>query len=269
MKRIIALNTNTYHGFSVEEALNEAARLGFRYIELTATKAWTEHVYKDMSFEYLQSIKDRMSALGLESIGFSGHCNLMDKERLKDFICNIHLAKFFGAKYIVSSVGEAHLSDKNESDELLLENVKTLLPLLKKEDMKLVIETHGKHSSAAVLKEITDKIGSEYVGINYDTANVIFYSELRPETDIEICMDKVIYMHIKDKAGENKEWNFPALGKGNVDFECIFKKLEEKNNFCPLSIEIEFTKDGVKDIEEVSKAVEESVLYLKERGYVL
>ena len=267
MERIIAVNTNTYHGFGIEETLYEIKKAGFKYIELTATKGWTEHVYKDMSFEYLQSIKDLMYRLNLECVGFSGHSNLLDKDRLKDFICNIHLAKFFGAKYIVSSVGEAHLKDKECEDADLIKNIKELIETLESEDVKLVLETHGDHSNAGVLKDIIDKVDSKYVGINYDTANVIFYSNVRPEFDIDFCIKDVSYMHLKDKAGENKEWNFPALGKGNIDFDTIFKKLSAENNYCPFSIEIEFTEKGVKDIHEVTKAVSDSAAYLKKKGF--
>ena len=118
-----------------------------------------------------------------------------------------------------------------------------------------------------MLKDIIDKVDSKYVGINYDTANVIFYSNVRPEVDIDFCIKDVLYMHLKDKAGKNNEWNFPALGKGNIDFDIIFKKLGLENNNCPFSIEIEFTEKGVKDIEDVTKAVIDSAAYLKKKGF--
>ena len=39
MGRIIAVNSNCYHGYSIEQAIDGIAAAGFRYIELTATKA--------------------------------------------------------------------------------------------------------------------------------------------------------------------------------------------------------------------------------------
>ena len=45
MGRIIAVNSNCYHGYSIEQAIDGIAAAGFRYIELTATKGWTEHVF--------------------------------------------------------------------------------------------------------------------------------------------------------------------------------------------------------------------------------
>ena len=44
MKNIISVSTNTYHGFSVGEALEGTAAAGFKYVELTAVERWTEHI---------------------------------------------------------------------------------------------------------------------------------------------------------------------------------------------------------------------------------
>jgi hypothetical protein len=46
----------------------------------------------------------------------------------------------------------------------------------------------------------------------------------------------------------------------------IMDKLERAKNNCPLSIEIEFTKDGAKDLDEVNQAVKDSYDYLKKLG---
>lgn len=57
MKRIIGVNSNCYHGYSIEEAIRGASAAGFHYIELTATKGWTEHVFPDQSFHRLLEVK--------------------------------------------------------------------------------------------------------------------------------------------------------------------------------------------------------------------
>ena len=63
MKRIIAVNSNCYHGYTIEEAIAGIREAGFHYIELTATKGWTEHVFPDMSFERLLATGRRLMAL--------------------------------------------------------------------------------------------------------------------------------------------------------------------------------------------------------------
>ena len=138
MDRIIAVNSNCYHGYSIEEAIAGIKAAGFKYIELTATKGWTEHVFPDQSFERLLEVKDLLEEAGLIPFAMSGHTNLMDTERIPDFVKNIRLAHFFGAKYIVSSIGEAHLKDNAvASNEVVAEHIKGFLPYLEKYDMIL------------------------------------------------------------------------------------------------------------------------------------
>lgn len=267
MGRIIAVNSNTYHGFSIHDAIAGISATGFKYIELTATKGWTEHVFPTMSFQDLCKIKDELDTAGLVPFALSGHCNLMDRERLIDFVLNIKLAAFFGCDYIVSSVGEAHIKDNAEtSDYEVAEHIKEILPYLEKYNMTLCLETHGKHATGRQLKTIVELVDSPKVVINYDTANVIFYGNVNLEEDLESCIERIGYIHLKDKAGAYNEWNFPALGKGDVDFKMIMDKLDKANNNCPLSIEIEFTKEGVKDLDEVNRAVKDSYQYLKYLG---
>ena len=55
-ERIIAVNSNCYHGYSIEEAIAGIKAAGFRYIELTATKGWTEHVFPDQPLVAVSSI---------------------------------------------------------------------------------------------------------------------------------------------------------------------------------------------------------------------
>ncbi len=267
MKRLVAVNSNCYHGYSIEEAIEGIQAAGFHYIELTATKGWTEHVFPTMSFNYLCSVQDKLEAANLRPFSLSGHTNLMDTERIGDFIANMRLAAFFGCDYIVSSIGEAHLKDQAvASNEEVARHIQDLLPYLEQYGLQLVLENHGEHSTGQVIKEIVNLVGSERVRVNYDTANVIYFAGIQPTQDLPTCMDKVAYLHVKDKLGGQGEWNFPALGKGQVDFPALLKILDGAKNNSPFSIEIEFTKNGPKDLAEINEAVKESARYLKSLG---
>lgn len=270
MKRIVGINSNCYHGYSIEEAIRGAAEAGFHYMELTATKGWTEHVFPDQPFRQLLRVKDMLREYDMVPFSMSGHCSLMDEARMGDFIDNIRLAAFFDCDYIVSSIGEAHLADAAEaSNETVARHIGVFLPYLEEAGMQLVLEVHGDHGSGRILKEIVELVDSPLVKINYDTANAIFYGGVDVARDLEECLDQVAYMHLKDKAGEQKEWNFPALGEGYVDFPRIFEIMERAKNGCPFSVEIEFTKEGPKDLEEINRAVKKSADYLRQAGYTL
>lgn len=269
-KRIIAVNSNCYHGYSIEEAAAGIQAAGFHYIELTATKGWTEHVFPDQSFARLLEVQDLLKQHDLVPFAMSGHTNLMDTARIGDFVRNIRLAHFFGCDYIVSSIGEAHLEDRAvASNETVAEHIKGLIPYLEEYDMTLVLETHGDHGTGAILKQICTLVDSPRVLINYDTANAIFYGDVDVTADFAGCLDKIGYVHLKDKAGGRQTWDFPALGKGYVDFPPLFKMMDEADNMSPYSIEIEFTQAGPKDLAEIDRAVLDSAAYLKAQGFQL
>lgn len=271
MKRILAVNSNCYHGFPIEDAIEGIQRAGFHYIELTATKGWTEHVFPDQSFECLAQVQDLLRAADLTPFSMSGHCNLMDEKRIGDFVMNMRLAAFFGCRYIVSSIGEAHLHDQSVADNATVAaHIAALVPELDRHGLTLVLETHGNdHGTGEVLSDIVRRVGSDRVKINYDTANVIFYGRVDPVKDLASCVENVAYMHLKDKAGAPDTWNFPALGKGQVDFPAIFDLLDRAGNVCPFSVEIEFTPEGPGSLENVNRAVADSADYLRAHGFEL
>lgn len=267
-KHRIFVNSNTYHGYPLDEAIDSISKAGFNAIELTATKGWTEHVFPSMSFSELVRIKRKLKESNLEVIAMSGHANLMDQNRLPDFIENMYLAKFFDSQFIVSSIGEAHLEDKEHlGEDELVTNIHSLIPILEETGLTLVLEVHGKdHGSGKIINSIVKKVNHPQVKIAYDTANALFYGDVNLVEDIEASMDNIAYMHLKDKAGERTEWNFPAIGQGDINFDEIFDLFDKHENYVPMSIEIEFTDKGPKDFEEVETAVIDSYNYLKEKN---
>ena len=113
------------------------------------------------------------------------------------------------------------------------------------------------------------KIGSERIGIIYDTANVIFYGRTDPVQDLAGCVSDVAYLHIKDKAGPDDVWDFPAPGKGRIDFDGIFQTLDRAGNNSPFSVEIEFTPEGPGGLQQVDQAVRDSAAFFRSKGFLL
>ena len=269
MRNVFAVSTNTYHGFSLDEALDGIAKAGFKHVEYTGVKGWTEHVAATMSQAELAEVLRKTKAHGLSPFALSGHCNLMDEARLEDFRANIALAGRLGCKFIVTSTGEAHFG-KNEgtAEDVLIANIRKVLATCEKEGIVMVLETHGEYGTGESLAKVTRKVKSPWLGVNYDTANVVFYGKTQPDEEITGCIGDVKYVHLKDKAGAQAEWNFPALGKGALKLDAVMQALVAAGNTSPLSLEVEFTQAGPKDLAEVDKAVKDSFEYLKSLGVV-
>ncbi len=267
MKNEFAVSTNTYHGFSLDEALRGIARAGFRNVELTAVKGWTEHASASMGVAEIAGIVKKCEDLGLKPLGLSGHCNLMDEARLEDFRANIELAAKFGCTYIVTSTGEAHFGhNEGKAEDILIANIRKVLGACQAHGIVMVLETHGEYGTGESLARISRAVDSPFLGVNYDTANVVFYGKTLPDVELAGCVGDVKYMHLKDKAGEMAEWNFPAVGKGTLRLDKVLDMLAATGNGCPVSVEIEFTPAGPKDLAEVDAAVKDSYDYLKGLG---
>ena len=267
--RKIAVTTNCYHGYSVEEAIAGIKAAGFRYVELTAMKGWVEHVFPDHSFEQLLRVKDLMAEAGLEPIGMSGHVTLMDPAKLGDFVKNIRLAKFFDIPCIVTFVGEGPEGSPEATTEDIVATVNNVLPYLEQYDIVMALEVAGKQSSGVSLVEIVKQVASPRVTIAYDTANAIFYGDVDTVADLGACLDQVGYIHIKEKAAGRQEWSFPALGQGYVPFHEVFSMVDKADNDSPYVVEIEFTPEGAGSLEAVNQAVLDSANYLKAQGFTL
>ena len=74
-------HTNTYHTYSLEEALEGIAAAGYKFVELTAVRGWTEHVPLEADAKTLGGIQRMMNQLGLVAISLSGHSDLTTKGR--------------------------------------------------------------------------------------------------------------------------------------------------------------------------------------------
>jgi sugar phosphate isomerase/epimerase len=195
----------------------------------------------------------------------------LDEKRLNDFRKKICLAAELGCEFIISSAGEAHFGkDEKFADDALAENIKSLLPDLKKAGLILGLEVHGdKYGTGSSLRPVIEKVASDLVGVCYDTGNTMYYSGQKCTEEIKTCMDIVKYVHLKDAAGGPKEWNFPAVGKGNLNLEAFMDYLESNGYAGPYSVEIEYTEDFTMnpkkpgDIEIAHQAAKESFAFLK------
>jgi len=276
VENIFAGHTNSYHGFTFEQALAGISAAGFKYAELTAVKGWTEHLTSDMTDAQLLEAKALMSKYGIEGIALSGHCDLFNEQRLDDFRRNIELASMMGCKFIVSSTGEAHFGkEEGTNDDILIDNIKTLVPLLQNLDITMVLELHGLYAKGEDMARITRAVGSPYVGVNYDTANVQFYSGLSCIDDIKTCIDQVKYVHLKDSMGGKGVWNFPGTGNGKLPLKEFMEYMDANNYTGPYAIEIEYTedycmrdKDQPGDIDIANKEMADAWKYLHSLGRV-
>ena len=84
MNNILAGHTNSYHTYGLDEALAGIANAGFKYVELTAVRGWTEHVPLEATDAQIAEIVAKMERVGLRAACLSGHSDLTTPEGLVD-----------------------------------------------------------------------------------------------------------------------------------------------------------------------------------------
>ncbi len=264
----IAVSTNTYHKFGLEEALAGISEAGFNYVELTSVMGYTEHVVpEDLAEGDIDTLRGQLEKFDLKTLAISGHSDLTTEDGCNHLKAVIELAGKLGAKVVNTGISmqedpEAGLS--KEAEKSFYENIEDLGEFAATNGVTIGIETHDFLKTAEQGSEILSNIESDSVGLNYDTGNVIFYGGVSPEKDIKNLKSKdFTCMHLKDKLGGKGEWNFPALGEGEINFEPVFGWLESINYGGPISVEIEFDGTQEETLEEVNQAVLDSHKFLE------
>lgn len=262
MKNPVIATTDSYKYLPLERALEGLSGVGFQQIELLCASEWTPHY--DPSTATVSDRARLVEALdryGLRIASLSGHSNLATEEGVGKFRERLEFAASLGIRIVNTGVGDLSSEDRRHSFHRNIREVAAWASAL---GVTVALEPHGAWApSGRALAEIVRGIGASSIRINYDTANVIYYSGERPEEDILSVGDLVAHVHMKDKVGGKMEWNFPALGKGEIDFPRILTVLEQSGYQGPFSIEIELTPETERNAGLIDQAFRDSLAYLR------
>jgi len=265
VNNILAGHTNSYHTYSLEEALAGIAKAGFKYVELSAVRGWTEHVPLEAGDAEIAEIKARLAYWGLTPSALSGHSDLTTAAGVADGKKAVDLCTRFGLTILNTAIG-GHYSEA-EDKAAFMGHIHDLADYAAARGVTIALEVHGDiMASAALSIPLIQEINRPNVKINYDTANCVFYGGVQAVDDIGPAVPYLAHVHLKDSAGGKKEWNFPAVGEGKVDFAGILKILEEKGYTGPFSVEIEFSGLPWPPLAEVDRAMKVSYETLKKLG---
>lgn len=260
MENILSCSTHSYHGYSLERALEGIARSGLKYVEVAAIPGHTEHVKPEvMSVGDMKELKDKLTSYGLKATSISGHSPLNTKDGLALFLKRLELAEMLNIKYVNTADGD---TTTDAGKQAFLENIRIAADYCN--NITICLETHGGLvGDAESCKKTLEEIGKKNVRINYDPANLIMFEGKRPEEDIAASVPFIGHFHIKDKLEGKGVWNFPTIGTGNIDYRLILSALKEGAYFGPLSFELEYTPDRIETAEYIDDSLTQSVIYIQ------
>jgi len=171
-------------------------------------------------------------------------------KRLKELMDGGDFAQKIGCTDIITHVGFIPENPCHPDYIGTIGALKTLARYLKAKGLNFLFET-GQETPITLVRAIQD-IGTDNLGINFDTANLVINGKGNSLDAIDVFGQYVKNTHCKDctfpTSGYERGHQVP-LGEGVVNFKAIFHKLREIGYTGPWCIEREITgEQQVKDI---------------------
>jgi sugar phosphate isomerase/epimerase len=153
------------------------------------------------------------------------------------------------------------LDMKEKQTNLFYNSVEKILNYAEKKNVKIAIEAiagHVFHSHLDFIN-IWKSIDNEKIYVNYDPSH-FEAQKINLDDTLDLLQKKIIHVHIKDAMGLYPYFQFPPLGKGNIDFRKIISKLHNFSYSGTLSIEYEAQVYGwEKENDEILKESHEMI----------
>lgn len=181
--------------------------------------------------------------------------------RMKNLMDGADFAKKLGVSDVISHMGFIPENPYDSNYPGFISALRCVASYLKDNGQYLLFET-GQETPVAILRAFED-IGSDNLGVNLDTANLILYGKANPVDALDMIGNYVRNVHAKDgiyPTGGRCLGEEVKIGTGKVDFKRFIEKLKELNYDGPLTIEREIGGDQqIKDIQEAKAYLEQLI----------
>ena len=163
----------------------------------------------------MAAVEKRLADHHLRPLVLRGDTDLGRETSVDELAGQLAVCEKMGVKYMFLSPKHTGVSK-----EVAYERLRRVGDIAKKHGVIVVLETHpdlGTNADAHL--ETMRQINHPNVRVNFDTGNITFYNKgTDAVTELKKIIDYVATVELKDHNGQYMDWNFPALGKGVVDF---------------------------------------------------
>lgn len=240
MQNPLIVSTAAYDGYSFDEVFTSLKGLGVTCVELAFiggyTEAFTEEYFCQKNADIILEL---LASSGLSCTSFSSHVDLTADGIVEVFKKRMDFAKMVGASIIVTNAAPVEKAD------IFYWNMKELARHAGYLELMIGLENPGDGAANVVNQgagssEVIEKIGSKWVGVNYDFGNLVShcFEEVSPEQDYLACRQNIVHYHIKDVVADDKGWVFTPIGAGAIDYTTVLADIAKNEPTTPISLEI-------------------------------
>jgi L-ribulose-5-phosphate 3-epimerase len=165
-------STICFKSSRLEEALRGLAEAGFENVEIGAVKGFLEHV--DPDAPDVDEVRRLLDRYGLRCVSMSGHAPLHEELGRRRLANVLRAGNELGISVLNTFTGDA---EGGEERRAFVEGARALADEAQAAGIRLCIETDSNlMPTAAVGLGLLDEIGHDWIRINYDPGNVVYYT---------------------------------------------------------------------------------------------
>jgi L-ribulose-5-phosphate 3-epimerase len=196
----------------------------------------------------------------LKPLVMRGQTDLGRPDTLDELAGQLATCEAMGVRYMFLSPRHTGV-DK----EIACERLRRAGEIARRHGVVIVLETHPDlGTNGDVHRETMKRINHPNVRVNFDTGNITYYNQAADVVaELKKIIDYVATVELKDHGGRSLSWDFPALGRGKIDFAGVLRVLREHGYSGPITIEVEGIEGQPWDEAQTKRAIAESVAYLR------
>ena len=164
--------------------------------------------------------------------------------RIAQLCAGADFAKKLGVTDVVTHMGFIPENPNDPNFNSFCVSVREVAEHLQNNGQYLLFET-GQETPVTMLR-CFEKVGTDNLGVNLDTANLILYGRANPVDSLDVFGKYVRNLHAKDGFYPTNGHDLGRevrIGEGKVDFTALFKKLKELGYDSYVTIERELDDD--------------------------
>jgi sugar phosphate isomerase/epimerase len=213
--------------------------------------------------DQVEATRKRLTEHGLTAVVFRGDADLSPPSGVDRLAEQLATCEQMGVRFLFLSVKRREVEK-----QVIYERLRQAGRIARKHGVTIALETHPDlGTNGDIQLETMRQVNHPNVRVNFDTGNIHYYNRgTDAPTELRKIADYVATVELKDHNGEFETWNFPAVGRGIVDFPAVLAILREHHYTGPMTIEIEGIQGVRRDQPAIEKDVADSVTYLRSLG---
>jgi len=251
---------------TLERALEGISKAGLHYVELAAIPGYCPHVDPTRMPEHeARRLATLCGQYNLAPRVLNAATDLTTDAGITILASALEFCQALGVQVLVTAVQN---TDTEEGLASFMDRADSICLLAERHECVIALETHRGYVNSGVQgAKLLKSIGSEWLRINYDMANVYNRGGVLPHEDLlQLGGDigaLIAHVHLKDKGTwVQGDRSFPQFGKGILDFGRVLSLLHDGGYRGAMTLEVEI--DGKGGTQVIDRVLADSLSYLSQ-----